>query len=173
MGDICYSRPAPAYTRSGYTATEEYIMRAPADSAALAQAQAQAQHQQQQQKATERRRPAPLDLRHQRRYEGQDESGAANIAVGLRGYHTQASIGHVGHEIISPPITLSSSSQSAMGRLSSTMSEEDFHASAAAVRNEFRQQLRSLAPLLRPYFHRLPTTTLRIPMMIWSTCCDS
>ena len=24
------------------------------------------------------------------------------------------------------------------------------------------------APLLRPYFHRLPTTTLQIPMMIWS-----
>ena len=68
-----------------------------------------------------------------------------NIAVGLRGYRTQASIGCVGHEIISPPITLSSSSQSAMGRLSSTMSEEDFHASAAAVRNEFRQQLQSLA----------------------------
>ena len=142
MGDnISYSRPAPAYTRSGYTATEEYIMRAHADSAALAQAQAQAQYQQQQQKASERRRPAPLDLRrHQRGDEGHNESGSANIAVGLRGYRTQASIGRVGQEIISPPITSSSSSQ-----LSSTMSEEDFHASAAAVRNEFRQQLRSLA----------------------------
>ena len=32
-----------------------------------------------------------------------------------------------------------------MGRLSLTMSEEDFHASAAAVRNGFRQQLRLLA----------------------------
>ena len=147
MGDISYSRPAPAYTRSGYTATEEYIMRAHADSAALAQAQAQAQYQQQQQqKAAERRRPAPLDLRqHQRGDEGQNESGAANIAVGLRGYRTQASIGRVGQEIISPPVTSSSSSQSVMGGLSSTMSEEDFHASAAAVRNEFRQQLRSLA----------------------------
>ena len=144
MGDLSYSRPAPAYTRSGYTATEEYIMRAHADSAALAQAQAQAQFQQQ--KAAERRRPAPLDLRqHQRGDEGQNESGAANIAVGLRGYRTQASIGRVGQGIISPPITLSSSSQSVMGGLSSTMSEEDFHASAAAVRNEFRQQLRSLA----------------------------
>ena len=147
LGDISYSRPAPAYTRSGYTATEEYIMRAHADSAALAQAQAQAQYQQQQQqKAAERRRPAPLDLRrHQRGDEGQDESGPANIAVGFRGYRTQASIGRVGQEIISPPITSSSSSQSVMGGLSSTMSEEDFHASAAAVRNEFRQQLRSLA----------------------------
>jgi hypothetical protein len=144
LGDISYSRPAPAYTRSGYTATEEYIMRAHADSAALAQAQAQAQYQQQ--KAAERRRPAPLDLRrHQRGDEGQDESGAANIAIGLRGYRTQASIGRVGQEMISPPITSSSSSQSVMGGLSSTMSEEDFHASAAAVRNEFRQQLRSLA----------------------------
>ena len=144
MGDISYSRPAPAYTRSGYTATEEYIMRAHADSAALAQAQAQAQYQQQ--KAAERRRPAPLDLRqHQRGDEGQNEPGAANIAVGLRGYRTQASIGRVGQEIMGPPVTLSSSSQSGMGGLSSTMSEEDFHASAAAVRNEFRQQLRSLA----------------------------
>jgi hypothetical protein len=146
LGDISYSRPAPAYTRSGYTATEEYIMRAHADSAALAQAQAQAQYQQQQQKAAERRRPAPLDLRrHQRGDEGQDGSDVANIAVGLRGYRTQASIGRVGQGIISPPITSSSSSQSVMSGLSSTMSEEDFHASAAAVRNEFRQQLRSLA----------------------------
>ena len=146
MGDISYSRPAPAYTRSGYTATEEYIMRAHADSAALAQAQAQAQYQQQQQKAAERRRPAPLDLRqNQREDEDQNESGAANIAVGLRGYRTQAPIGRVRQEIISPPITSLSSSQSVMGRLSSTMSEEDFHASAAAVRNEFRQQLRLLA----------------------------
>ncbi|KAF8799564.1 hypothetical protein BYT27DRAFT_7217680 [Phlegmacium glaucopus] len=142
LGDISYSRPVPAYTRSGYTATEEYIMRAHADSAALAQAQAQAQYQQQQQQqAAERRRPTPLDLRRRQwGDEGQDESSAANIAVGLRGYRTQASIGRVGQEIISPPTT-SSSSQSMMGGLSSTMNEEDFHASAAAVRNEFRQQL--------------------------------
>jgi hypothetical protein len=146
LSDISYSRPAPAYTRSGYTATEEYIMRAHADSANLAQAQAQAQYQQQQQQAAERRRPTPLDLRrHQRGDEGQDESGAPNIGVGLRGYRTQASISRVGQEIISPPITSSSSSHSMMGGLSSTMSEEDFHASAAAVRSEFRQQLRSLA----------------------------
>ena len=146
LGDISYSRPAPAYTRSGYTATEEYIMRAHADSAALAQAQAQAQYQQQQQQAAERRRPTPLDLRrHQRVDEGRDEFDAPNIAVGLRGYRTQASIDRVGQEIISPPIISSSSSQSMMGGLSSTMSEEDFHASAAAVRSEFRQQLRSLA----------------------------
>lgn len=147
LGNMSYSRPSPAYTRSGYTATEEYIMRAHADSAALAQAQAQAQYQQQQQQqAAERRRPTPLDLRRrQRGEEGQDESGA-NIAVGLRGYRTQASIGRVGQEIISPPpITPSSSFQSMMGGFSSTMSEEDFHASAAAVRNGFRQQLRSLA----------------------------
>ena len=145
LGDMSYSRPAPAYTRSGYTATEEYIMRAHADSAALAQAQAQSQYQQQQ--AAERRRPAPLDLRRrQRGDEGQDESGAANIAVGLRGYRAQPSTGGVGirQDIISP-ITSSSSSQSMMSGLSSTMSEEDFHASAAVVRDEFRQQLRSLA----------------------------
>lgn len=145
LGDMSHSRPAPAYTRSGYTATEEYIMRAHADSAALAQAQAQVHYQQQQQRqAAERRRPTPLDLRRRERGdEDQDESGAANIAVGLRGYRTQASIGRVGQEIISSPII--SSSSSLMGGLSSTMSEEDFHASAAAVRSEFRQQLRSLA----------------------------
>ncbi|KDR72738.1 hypothetical protein GALMADRAFT_42644, partial [Galerina marginata CBS 339.88] len=50
-----YGRTAPAYTRSGYTAMEEYIMRAHAESAALAHAQAQQQ-----------RRPAPLDLRRRR-----------------------------------------------------------------------------------------------------------
>ena len=143
LGDISYSRPGPAYTRSGYTAAEEYIMRAHADSAALAQAQAHQQHQ-----TAERRRPAPLDLRrYQRGDEGQDESGAPNITTaGLRGYRSQVPIGRVGQEIISPPnITSSSSSQSMMGGLSSTMSEEDFHASAAAVRSEFKQQLRSLA----------------------------
>lgn len=145
LGDMSYPRTMPAYTRSGYTATEEYIMRAHADSAALAQAQAQAQYQQQQLVA-ERRRPIPLDLRRrQRGDEGQDESGSANIAVGLRAYRAQAPASSVGQEIITPPITLLSSSQSMMGGLSSTMSEEDFHASAAAVRNEFRQQLQSLA----------------------------
>ncbi|KAF8908528.1 hypothetical protein CPB84DRAFT_162147 [Gymnopilus junonius] len=48
-------RPAPAYTRSGYTPTEEYIMRAHAENAAIAHVQAQ------QQQLAERRRPAPLD----------------------------------------------------------------------------------------------------------------
>ncbi|KIM38070.1 hypothetical protein M413DRAFT_39972, partial [Hebeloma cylindrosporum] len=80
-----YSRPTPAYTRSGYTATEEYIMRAHAESAALAHAQAQQQHNQQQSVAAERRRPAPLDLR---RHRGGDEAfedpSAANISVGVR-----------------------------------------------------------------------------------------
>ncbi|KAF9479459.1 hypothetical protein BDN70DRAFT_790290, partial [Pholiota conissans] len=74
-----YARPAPAYTRSGYTPTEEYIMRAHAESAALAHAQAQAQQQQ-----VERRRPAPLDLRRRRGEEGQDDATPANIAVGMR-----------------------------------------------------------------------------------------
>ena len=136
MTYLILSRPAPAYTRSRYTASEEYIMRAH-------EAQAHQLYQ-----TAERRRPAPLDLRrHQRGDEGQDGSGAQNTTTaGLRGYHLQALIGRVGQEIISlPNITLSSSPQLMTGGLSSTMSEEDFHASAAAVRSEFKQQLRSLA----------------------------
>ena len=149
-----YSRPAPAYTRSGYTATEEYIMRAHAESAALAHAQAQQQHQQQQNAAAERRRPAPLDLR---RHRGGDEAfedpTAANISVGVRGYRAQASIGRIGHGVISPPMTSSS-----MGNLASMASSPnvatgngmgdggDFHSSSAGVRNDFRHQLRSVGP---------------------------
>ncbi|KIK02724.1 hypothetical protein K443DRAFT_53536, partial [Laccaria amethystina LaAM-08-1] len=65
-----YARPPPVHTRTGYTATEEYIMRAHAESA-----------QQQ------RRRPAPLDLRSRniRRAGNVDEELLnANIALGVR-----------------------------------------------------------------------------------------
>ena len=149
-----YSRPAPAYTRSGYTATEEYIMRAHAESAALAHAQAQQQHHQQQSPAAERRRPAPLDLkRHRGGDEAFEDPTAANISVGVRAYRAQASIGRIGHGVISPPMTSSS-----MGSLASmapspgmamgnAMGEGDFHSSSAGVRNDFRHQLRSGGPI--------------------------
>lgn len=64
-------RSSPAHARSGYTATEEFIMRAHAES---------------------RRRPAPLDLAlHARnRREHELEIASANIATGVRGYRTHA-----------------------------------------------------------------------------------
>ncbi|KAF8157126.1 hypothetical protein B0H34DRAFT_798438 [Crassisporium funariophilum] len=144
MSEMPYARPGPAYTRSGYTATEEYIMRAHAESAALAQAQAQHHHQQH---VVERRRPAPLDLRRHRGGEEMphDEPIVANIAMGVRGYRAQASIGRVGQDMMSPPTTASSMGSMMSGGMGSGMTEEDFHASAAAVRSEFRQQLRTLA----------------------------
>jgi hypothetical protein len=149
-----YSRPAPAYTRSGYTVTEEYIMRAHAESAALAHAQAQQQHQQQQSAAADRRHSAPL---HLRRHRGGDEAfedrTAANISVGVRAYRAQASIGCIGHGVISPPMTsssmgflapMASSRGVAMGN---AMADGDFHSSSAGVRNDLRHQLRSVGPV--------------------------
>ncbi|KAJ3494163.1 hypothetical protein NLJ89_g10864 [Agrocybe chaxingu] len=142
LGDLQqYSRPAPAYTRSGYTATEEYIMRAHAETAAFAQAQAQ-QHHQHQQITAERRRPAPLDLQRRRvGEEVQDDSlAAANISVGVRGYRAQASIGRVGQGLMSPPMSSSSMGSIAsmasspmmnMGTMSTSMSKDDFHSSGA------------------------------------------
>lgn len=95
-----YGRPSPAYTRSGYTTTEEYIMRAHAENAALARAQAEVQLQQQ--ATVDRRRPAPLNLRRRRMEDGIDETVVgANIAVGVRGYRAQASL-------MSPLVTSSS-----------------------------------------------------------------
>ena len=95
-----YARPPPVHTRTGYTATEEYIMRAHAESA-----------QQQ------RRRPAPLDLRPSRstRRAGnvEEELLNANIALGVRGYRTQASQVHL-------------ASPGGVGG-AAPMSEDDFH----------------------------------------------
>lgn len=94
-----YARPPPVHTRTGYTATEEYIMRAHAES-----------NQQQ------RRRPAPLDLRSRstRRTGNVDEELLnANIALGMRGYRTQASQVH----LASPGV----------GGGGAPMSEDDFH----------------------------------------------
>lgn len=87
-----YIRPSPAYTRSGYTPTEEYIMRVHAESAALAQSQRQQQapdqlHYMPQQ--VKRGRPARLDMNRQRPMGVED---AANITVGMRAYRAQASL---------------------------------------------------------------------------------
>lgn len=94
-----YARSPPVHTRTGYTATEEYIMRAHAEST-----------QQQ------RRRPAPLDLRprNTRRAGNVDEELLnANIALGVRGYRTQASQVH----LASPGVVGGGA----------PMSEDDFH----------------------------------------------
>ncbi|PPQ78268.1 hypothetical protein CVT25_011727 [Psilocybe cyanescens] len=128
-----YARPAPVYTRSGYTPTEEYIMRVHAESAALAT-------QTQQHLQAERRRPAPLDLGRQRVEDDVLDDQGANIAVGVRGYRTQASIGRLGQGMLSPPVTSSSLASMGMG---GAMNEDEFHASATAHRNDYRNQLRS------------------------------
>jgi hypothetical protein len=132
-----YGRPAPAYTRSGYTPTEEYIMRAHAESAALAHAHAQAQAQQQQ---AERRRPAPLDLRRRRGEEGAEDVAPANIAVGMRGYRVQASIGRLGQGLMSPSASMASLASPPMGMGMNLMAEDDFHPSAMGARSDFGQQ---------------------------------
>ncbi len=87
-----YIRPSPAYTRSGYTPTEEYIMRSHTEGSLLAQPQ---RHQQRtdsvqyHQQHVDRCRPAPLDLNRRRTANADD---AANIGVGMRAYRAQASL---------------------------------------------------------------------------------
>ncbi|KJA21531.1 hypothetical protein HYPSUDRAFT_724379 [Hypholoma sublateritium FD-334 SS-4] len=126
-----YARAAPVYTRSGYTPTEEYIMRAHAESAALAQ------QQQQQQQQAERRRPAPLDLRRRRGDEA--EFVPANIAVGVRGYRAQAAVGR----LLSPPTTLGAlPSPTGLGGMGMGMPEDEFH---AAMRSDFGRALNRTA----------------------------
>lgn len=128
-----YARAAPAYTRSGYTATEEYIMRAHAESAVLAQAQAQ----------LDRRRPAPLDFSRRR---SEEESGLANIAVGVRGYRAQASLGRVGYGVMSPAMTSASLGSVSSPMVGSQLGGEDFQTSSASSgRNDLRQQYRSFS----------------------------
>jgi hypothetical protein len=98
-------RPPPAQAKSGYTATEEFIMRAHAES---------------------RRRPAPLDLAVQarNRRDSELEAATANIATGVRGYRTRAAA-----------ITLDRKAHSStLAEIEpvSMVNEEQFH--AAAVR---------------------------------------
>jgi len=86
-----YIRPSPAYTRSGYTPAEEYIMRSHTEGSLLAQPQ---RHQPgtdavQYPQHVDRYRPAPLDLNRQRTANADD---AANIGVGIRAYRAQASL---------------------------------------------------------------------------------
>ena len=132
LGDLHqYARAPPVYTRSGYTPTEEYIMRAHAETAAANQVQ---------QPASERRRPAPLDLRRRRTEEDLRDDAAANIAVGVRGYRAQASLGRIGQSLISPSLTspMSTSPMMGIGGMSSAIGEDDFHvpASTSRIRNQ-------------------------------------
>lgn len=97
-------RPPPAHAKSGYTATEEYIMRAHAES---------------------RRRPAPLDLATQarNRRESELEVANANIATGVRGYRTRAAAISFGRKS-QQPSTLAEIEPVSM------MNEDEFHAAA-------------------------------------------
>lgn len=96
-------RPPPAHAKSGYTATEEYIMRAHAES---------------------RHRSAPLDIAPQTRNcrETEIEVPAASIATGVRGYRTRAAA-------ISLDRKTQSSTLSEIEPVS-IMNEDEFHAAA-------------------------------------------
>jgi hypothetical protein len=106
-----YGQATTTQTRSGYTATEEFIMRAHADSNA------------------QRRRPAPLDLVRRRR----DSDASVNIGMGVRGYRAQASS-------VSVPQQHPFSPTSLMEQPLSPMDENEFHA-ITARNSEYRQAL--------------------------------
>ena len=124
--DLGYFRSPPASTRTGYTAAEEYIMRAHAETAALAQAQAQAQHfHTQQQPNVERRRPAPLDLRRGR------EDGFVD------GYRSQA----LGGGLDSPSassMSMGSVAHPATVSLMNGMNDDDFRSAGMSARQPYR-----------------------------------
>lgn len=107
--DNYVSRPSPTHARSGYTATEEYIMRAHAES---------------------RHRGIPLDLAaHARnRREHELEATSANIATGVRGYRAHAAT-----------VSLDRKSQSStLAEIEpiSMANENDFHATATRKHDE-------------------------------------
>ncbi|KAJ6468138.1 hypothetical protein C8R47DRAFT_1055978 [Mycena vitilis] len=93
---------------NGYTATEEFILRARANS------------------LPQKRRPVPLDLNHTQRHHEMDSVGA-NIGMGVRGYRAQASTLSFPHhqqqqQLLAPMFE----NQDAMN-----MSEEEFHAASS------------------------------------------
>jgi hypothetical protein len=97
--------PAQTQAHGGYTATEEFILRARSNS------------------LPQKRRPVPLDLTQTRHHEM--DSIGANIGMGVRGYRTQAStlsFPHQQHHGLSPMFD----SQDSMN-----MNEEDFHAASS------------------------------------------
>ncbi|KAJ6613162.1 hypothetical protein B0H10DRAFT_2222476 [Mycena sp. CBHHK59/15] len=115
LGALPSARSSRSYTpqglgisqaHGGYTATEEFILRARANS--LPQ--------------NMKRRPAPLDLQQARQHE-MDAMGVANIGMGVRGYRTQASTVAFPHQHGHSPLLAFSQPDS--------MNEEDFHASPA------------------------------------------
>ena len=152
-----YIRPSPAYTRSGYTPTEEYIMRVHAESAALAQSQQLQQAPDQlhyMPQHVERGRPARLDMNRQRPMGMED---AANITVGMRAYRAQASLmspsGISGSESLNSISSLSSADglrvgAGAFGRPTNGVvtTEEEFHA-----RGSSSNMLRSIQTSKVPY----------------------
>ncbi|KAF9525449.1 hypothetical protein CPB83DRAFT_859584 [Crepidotus variabilis] len=83
-----FTRPTPAYTRTGYTATEEYIMRTHTENG-VASHQRNEQYDLGQQ---ERRRPARLDLGHDRGILDPSSQGA-----GMRGQRSAMSPSSMDH----------------------------------------------------------------------------
>ncbi|RDB27564.1 hypothetical protein Hypma_003856 [Hypsizygus marmoreus] len=113
-------------TRTGYTATEEFIMRAHAQAENLNNAgmgsNSNAEYAQ-------RRRPPPLDLNARRR---RDSDAAASVGVGVRGYRAQGAAVNVG---LGGGVNANMNMNSGMG----LMSEEEFHAGGVGARgDEFR-----------------------------------
>ncbi|KXN82757.1 Sporulation-specific protein 5 [Leucoagaricus sp. SymC.cos] len=104
-------RPPPAQAKSGYTATEEFIMRAHAES---------------------RRRPTPTSLdvalNARSRRENELEAATANIATGVRGYRTRAAA--VSLDRKGQPSTLAEIEPLSM------MNEDDFHANVGRGHEE-------------------------------------
>ncbi|KAF8338669.1 hypothetical protein F5887DRAFT_1236013 [Amanita rubescens] len=107
LDDFGYA--APQYPlRNGYTPTEEYIMRAHAESTALRQG----------------RRPPPIDLYRRR----SDSDAAASITVGVRGQRAQASTITIPQQKIFPHPNVTEVHN---------VAEDDFQ-SSAALAPEFR-----------------------------------
>ncbi|KAF5349254.1 hypothetical protein D9756_009432 [Leucocoprinus leucothites] len=109
-----YTVRPPAHAKSGYTATEEYIMRAHVES---------------------RRRPAPLDLALQarNRQEAELEAATANIATGVRGYRTRAAAINLDRK--GQPTTLAEIEPALI------MNENEFHATATRGHDDHSQAL--------------------------------
>ncbi|KAJ7487991.1 hypothetical protein FB451DRAFT_1126403 [Mycena latifolia] len=95
--------PAQTHVHPGYTATEEFILRARSNS------------------LPQKRRPVPLDLNQARHHDM--ESGAANINMGVRGYRAQASTLSFPHQ--------QQHGLSSMFDPQDSMNEEEFHAASS------------------------------------------
>lgn len=118
-----------AQAQSGYTATEEYIMRAHAEASGNVNGNA----------SVLRRRvpPPPLDLARRRREGEVNVNKNAGIGVGMRGYRAQASAMAVARQQQQQPQQgLNAFSPNSIMEPLPLMSEEEFHASAEATHHQ-------------------------------------